>query len=367
MTPRRLPALFLLFLAGPLVGPTWAQAFQAVVPQGAGTQEQQGRFTPLDLDPRVHHIFHSSAAMSHVPGGSWTSLHLRPDRSGSLAAYTVSVSLRISSLGVPEPDDVLPREPQANRGTDATWTVRDQLVTFPAVAPTSGMTPRSTWITIPFQRPFVYVAGRPLLIEFWVEGPPTFGYLLDARVLPETPWNLTARSFGSACANASGASASFGVGAHGSPVFFPSYVDARLTPWSPGVFTIGTSTSRWGNLGLPIALDPLGAPGCEVLNDGAILVPAAGYPLPSGFVWWSGIQPPRNLNLIGARFYVQGLIMDPGINALGALTTPSWEVDVQSGPAPALGRVVTYQHSPFFGRLFLVDDRPGVVPVFAIQ
>ena len=79
----------------------------------------------------------------------------------------------------------------------------------------------------------------------------------------------------------------------------------------------GLSRTNWRGLALPFALGPVGMPGCQLLVAPAVVSSA---PVTAGTALWS--QPlPAQPSLIGLRFYNQGLVLAPGINAAGAVVS----------------------------------------------
>ncbi len=76
---------------------------------------------------------------------------------------------------------------------------------------------------------------------------------------------------------------------------------------------LGFSRKAWGPFTLPLPMAGLGMPGCELLaSPDRVLATVNG-------TWGLGI--PNDARLVGARFYNQGLIVDPTANAAGLTIT----------------------------------------------
>lgn len=348
-------------VAASLTGVTRAQMPMNVVPPGAATLDQNAAYTPLALHPNRQQIFYTVPMLSSLPSTRVTSIAWRPDRIGASGTVTATLSLRLSSQGLPAPDDASRIDPNRNLGSDATWVARDVLVTFPAVSPVSSGQPRGTWITIPLQQPFDYVAGRPLMVEVTFQGPPALGYALDASRRPTTPWSADVTTFSSPCASAGTVSHDLRTTTSGRPVFQPYYEDPRLGSVTTGAFGVGFSRTLWNGLSLPVPLDAAGAPGCEIASSLDILLPLQVYSWAGGTVYYTTVWPPRDPNFVGATFYVQGFLFDSTINALGMLATPSWQIDVTAGPQPLQGLVLTFTSSA------VAIESPELVPVLGLS
>jgi hypothetical protein len=84
-----------------------------------------------------------------------------------------------------------------------------------------------------------------------------------------------------------------------------------------GIVLIGWSNTMAGSIPLPFNLGPLGAPGCHVRvsADASMLVLGG-----SGTVTYQ-LAIPWSLSFLGAVLYTQCLALNPGANALGAVTS----------------------------------------------
>ncbi|MGA0060955.1 MAG: hypothetical protein ACO3RU_15350, partial [Planctomycetota bacterium] len=160
-------------------------------------------------------------------------------------------------------------------------------------------------------------------------GPTTlqgYGYRVrDARstVVPLDPslegrFRGTWTPFGRGCAGAS----------HGSPVLFARPgSQPRLSgcfetalvgavPRGMAIGLLGFSTSRWGSLSLPAALDGLGMTGCSLLVSADLPFPLTVDP--RGEASWA-VPIPADLTLHGQLFHQQALVLDPSANPFGAV------------------------------------------------
>ena len=79
-------------------------------------------------------------------------------------------------------------------------------------------------------------------------------------------------------------------------------------------FCFGVSNSQWGALVLPFDLRIIGAPGCSIYAGCSI--PIGGFTNVSGVATMSALVP--NLSVfVGAQFYNQAVVADPGANSAG--------------------------------------------------
>jgi len=79
------------------------------------------------------------------------------------------------------------------------------------------------------------------------------------------------------------------------------------------VYLLGFSASTWNTLALPLDLLPLGAPGCVLYVEPAMIdvaVPVAGFTTHTYAV-------PNNTALVGVEFFAQAMTADPAANPAG--------------------------------------------------
>lgn len=85
----------------------------------------------------------------------------------------------------------------------------------------------------------------------------------------------------------------------------------------PGVLVFGASDTAWGTLPLPAPLGAVGMTGCTLLVSAEIL---EGVSTGLGTVQWSGFIP-NEASLVGCAFFNQCLVLDPGVNPLGIVSS----------------------------------------------
>ena len=133
------------------------------------------------------------------------------------------------------------------------------------------------------------------------------------------PWAAaSSAAIGTGCAGPAGVPVLSVTSASGPCIGAP--VEGRLQPLPvtfghPTLLFGGVDAARWNGTSLPLALDPLGFPGCH-----AYLAPIATTALFDyfGSAAW-GITVPGSFDLVGAAFYLQGAVLAPGFNAGGAV------------------------------------------------
>ncbi|MCB9872310.1 MAG: hypothetical protein H6836_05240 [Planctomycetes bacterium] len=139
----------------------------------------------------------------------------------------------------------------------------------------------------------------------------THGWLYAFEVLAESAHS----TFGAGCA-----------GSNGVPTISRGYTGPRLgEPFTltvgslpasaPVIGSYGASRKAWGGHSLPLSLDVLGMPGCQLLISADLTTPIPDRPTPTSARWTT--QIPLDPNLLGRSFYQQVLVLDPSANALG--------------------------------------------------
>ena len=90
-----------------------------------------------------------------------------------------------------------------------------------------------------------------------------------------------------------------------------------MPPGGLAFSVLGMSTSLWNGSVLPLSLASFGMPGCTayISADVAVLVVAVGSTATMAF------QIPTTANLLGVQFHDQALVLDPVVNALGAVVS----------------------------------------------
>jgi hypothetical protein len=88
----------------------------------------------------------------------------------------------------------------------------------------------------------------------------------------------------------------------------------------PGVAMVGASNSTWGSVPLPFDMTAIGAPGCQLVNDPAIMLPGTTLANATGFLGLV-VRTPRDPSWIGLTIYTQFAFVDAGANPLGIFTS----------------------------------------------
>lgn len=91
------------------------------------------------------------------------------------------------------------------------------------------------------------------------------------------------------------------------------------SPLSLVFAALGYSDQAWSGVPLPIDLTPLGFPSCLLRIEPAVLEPLANV---GGLANWS-IPVPATPSLDGLPFFLQGLVLTPGFNPGGGVTSSS--------------------------------------------
>lgn len=96
------------------------------------------------------------------------------------------------------------------------------------------------------------------------------------------------------------------------------FANLPKNPISRVMGVAGGSRTRWGSIPLPLTLSPLGMPGCLLLASWDL--PLIGMNITNGTASWT-IPIPNDATLNGGTFYVQGIVLEPGVNTFGAVVT----------------------------------------------
>lgn len=150
--------------------------------------------------------------------------------------------------------------------------------------------------------------ARPRHTKFWT---PAFRNRMTAIYISALE---SFRSFGSGCGRASGIPQ---LDANGSsvPVAGGSFSLklSSLPAGAPTTMMLGLSNQQSGSIALPLDLTFLGAPRCFLLVSAEAVYSLANT---NGVALWT-IDIPRNTQLVGLRFFNQGLVLDASANGLG--------------------------------------------------
>jgi hypothetical protein len=146
-----------------------------------------------------------------------------------------------------------------------------------------------------------------------------FGGQIANGSLRNDTWEYGAQfqPFGFGCPGSAGVPALVA----GAPATLGSITGASITnvpSTSPfALMAVGLSRTQWSFGSLPMLLDAFGMPGCRTYTSADLLT---AVPAVSGTATWS-FGVPLQPNLVGVAFYLQGVVLDPGLNALGLSTT----------------------------------------------
>ena len=133
---------------------------------------------------------------------------------------------------------------------------------------------------------------------------------------PSQPAAIVA--FGDGCGGAQGAPRLTSATGYGPVVGGALELVATTLPPCPIIWLqLGLSREHLGSLPLPLALDPIGMPGCRLYVSCNLLTPC----LVVGPFALAAIAVPADPNLVGRSLYVQAIAADPTANALGAITS----------------------------------------------
>jgi hypothetical protein len=142
-----------------------------------------------------------------------------------------------------------------------------------------------------------------------------FGGVTDNTALLDDTWEYGAQfqPFGMGCLGSAGVPALVG-GLPGRIGTTCSVTITNLPPSSPfGYLAVGQSRTTWAHGNLPMQLPSFGMPGCRTYTsvDQIFTIPASG-----GTATWT-CNVPNLPSLVGQALYLQGISLDPGVNAAG--------------------------------------------------
>ena len=131
----------------------------------------------------------------------------------------------------------------------------------------------------------------------------------------------------------------FGTGCVGSAGMPALAARAGVYPWTGGTYTLdltslpatgaafgilGTSKSTWGPVSLPLLLDFVGMPGCNLLVSLDVALPLTNQ---NGGAAWA-LPVPDDPSLHDAQLWLQGGVLDPAANALGVVLSGAGELTI---------------------------------------
>ncbi len=272
---------------------------------GPGNDSQ----TSNGLGPRRHQIVLDRLLVG--PGSrTLQGLVLQGDESAASAGNVIDVSIALSCIGVPAPQDVNATSFAANVGQGLRPVVTQRRMVIPP-----GTAPR---IQLPFDVPFPYVAGTSLLVQLDFEpvnASPTNNYsaLLDAHRLPMDFWSTTGRTIGTSCHGPG----TWNVGTlPSSDEFVVSYSSAGMQPGKLAALFVGASDQLYGGMVLPQNFSFLGMPGCvmRASMDTVFVRFVAAAATPTVLINSRLVRDP---NLLGVTAHMQVLLFDDQANPAG--------------------------------------------------
>lgn len=324
---RLAPSLAVLFLAHTALSQTVA----VVAPPRFQAAEGES-FTGLPFSRSTPVRAQLWYGPSYFPRtGNLVSVALRPDGGRSFGAKVVDIEI-VLATGPATPDAVAAQF-SSNRGSDAVTGFKRRVVRLPAVLPAAGPRPFDVSFTLDRSFPFDPKKGG-LLVELVLFGQQPGAWHLD---LGTRCTSARAAFGGSGCRGSNGkapvADSPTGALLWGRP-FVVRVRDLRAM--SPVAMLFGTRESGpWMGLTLPYRMDVIGAPGCTLATDAALVLGAAANSL--GEARLPGQIPPV-AKLVGTWIRFQGMALDPRANALGAAMSNGSKVQI-CGPDP-MARIV---------------------------
>jgi hypothetical protein len=292
-----------------------------------------GRSTPT----RVQYVYDAMLFSGPV---TISEIQLRLD-GGSVANNKV-VDCEILMSTLPTPLVGLSATFAQNRGADETTVFARQLLTLPAQA--AGVVPNAFLASIALTTPFWFdPAAGGLVIEMVVYGQPPGTYSLDATYVCNSPLLPIGPM---SCQQSNGMA--LGVESATTQVIWGRPWIARTFDAIPGslvLLALGSQeTGTWAGMSLPQDLAAVGASGCYVSIDAAMIF--YGVALPDGSLTFPFVIP-NNPALLGEWLRFQAATFDAAANALGFVTSQAQKVQV-CGWEP-VGRVWSNGVSSLFG------------------
>lgn len=203
-------------------------------------------------------------------------------------------------------------------------------LSLPTVASaSSGPHPTSVWV--PLDTPFQYDATKNLIVEYRVSansnGNAAFSYRMDVATAVST-----ATTYGAACATSAARLPTVAAGAALVGNNWTLTISAGPAS-TAGVLILGGSNTIYAGLQLPVALDPLGAPGCTLHASMDATLPAVTNTSGVGTVT---VPVPNQASMTGSIFYAQAALADVFANQLGLVTSRSASASIGINPLSTL-------------------------------
>lgn len=261
-----------------------------------------------------------------------------PLDSHAVGAFTADLSMRLSTARTTAAT-IDPRF-AANTGPDEVQVLPRRTVSFPA-SPGVTTLPAPFEYVVPADVPFAFGGAGPLCVDLTMHS--------HSNVVP-TRFELHAEGYSHVGEIGEGC----GGLALATLMGYPDVVHdvTGAPPGAPVVMLFGSGFETTAGLPLPIDLGPIGAPDCALHLDPAVAL--SGFADPSGAL--QTIVPVATL-APGVFYGVQAVAVQPGLNALGAVTSNAtivvpytgrvvgrvWAEDLQSTtglPQPVFGLVI---------------------------
>lgn len=301
--------------SAPSRGCNWLPSAQAAA-FGNSNNNIPFSWTPI----RYQQVFDASNITASFVG---TCLGLRQDQSfGNRSGQTIDLEVALSATKYTAA--TLTSTFATNHTSARTTVINRKKVVLPnmGAAPTN---PDTVLIAIPFDAPFLIQANANLLVDIEQRGNSnnnaSFTYPLDATSGNTT----TSRLFGTTATGTIGRS--YGLVMCFCPGSIP-LLSATSLPKLGGGLTVEISSAKPTALcllmhaisAINLDLTKAGMPGCSLYVNNNFHVQAA-VANAAGKATFGAFPIPNNVLFCGVQFYQQGIVVDPGTNALGLVLT----------------------------------------------
>ncbi len=290
-----------------------------VIPSGLASREgNSSAWVPAKYAPSRVQFLYSAKAMGGSPLRI-QSLSLRRDGLRRELFLLHKWDLEIFMSNLPgDPVAGYSRLWAGNRGKDYTCVMKKTSITFPASPPPSKA-PAPFSITMALDKPFPY-SGKAFLLEF----------AAHAGTFSAAVWYADAETASGWVGAPSGGARSYS--GTGCPRDFFNYGTYPYIGYVwrhygfsradrkdlPALDILGTSSTHLGGIPLPLDLAPLGAKGCRLYTDPALVFPSrTDASSREGRVEFDLGVIPNDPALVGAVYFEQQVVLDPAFNSLG--------------------------------------------------
>ena len=303
----------------------------SIFPKDHTSQEgiESSNVGPLSRGVNRSLFLYDSSKIDMPTGSDITKVGFRQDGESALAAgfrLQIEIFMGVSSL---TPSAAKTRL-KDNYDGDRTTVLTKRVVDLPAFA--KPVAPPSTnLVLLALDKPFKHDAKKNLVLEYVVFANTnqnrTFVYPMDfARYLRPLD------SFGAGCKGSNDKAAVLTSKTASSGVTWRLDITSGL-PATAALVAIGDSKDKlFGTVPLPLALDGLGAVGCNLYVDMAFLLVTATDTRGNASIL---LPMPDLVGLYGTTFYAQAILADVFANSLGLTTTNAASVYVHEPPQVA--------------------------------